>query len=183
MKDYIQLLRPSQWLKNLFVFLLLFFSGQLMTDVDCIVSTIAVFAAWCFAASAIYCFNDIRDMNDDRLHPVKRHRPLASGAISTAKAYIVMTCCLVAGLLFLLPVRGSGVLPVVLLYLLIDLAYSLRLKHVALLDVFILSAGFVLRILAGAFVSEVWISQWIVVMTFLLALFLSFAKRRDDLVI
>ncbi|MDR0686587.1 MAG: decaprenyl-phosphate phosphoribosyltransferase [Dysgonamonadaceae bacterium] len=183
MKHHIQLLRPKQWVKNLFVFLPLFFSGQL-ADFSLLAVTFAVFVAWSLMASAIYCFNDICDVESDRLHPEKCRRPLASGALSVTKAYCLTACCILLSLLILTVAdAGAWTVFIVVLYLILNVAYSVRLKHVTLIDVFIVSIGFVFRIAAGGLAAGIWISHWIVVMTFLLALFLAFAKRRDDLVV
>lgn len=180
MRNIIRLTRPYQWMKNLFVFMPLVFGRQL-TDIDSVICSIVAFLAFCLAASSIYCLNDIVDVEHDRKHPVKCNRPIASGAVSIRKAYVMMFVLIIislAVLFVLLPNTITGY--VVLLYWLVNIAYSVRLKHIAIIDVFILSFGFVLRIVAGGAAIHVGISHWLILMTMLLTLFLGFAKRRDD---
>ena len=181
----ILLLRPQQWLKNAFVFAPLFFGGHL-ADAFCWVSGIAAFAAFCFAASSIYCLNDIMDVESDRLHPLKRKRPIASGRLSKAEGYGVAAVCLAASVLLAtlwgMAWGNFSLLWIVALYLAMNGAYSLGLKNAALVDVFVIALGFVLRVLAGGMIAGIRLSQWIVLLTFLLALFLALAKRRDDVV-
>lgn len=185
MKEIIKLLRPQQWLKNGFVFLPLFFDGKLM-DLECLMAALWAFLAFSLAASGIYCLNDLIDVEADRRHPKKCKRPIASGAVSKTVAMLLVAVCLVASMsvCFLL---GSEVRMAVILvvagYFVMNIAYCLRLKQKAIVDVFVISVGFVLRILVGGIATGVVLSQWIVLMTFLLALFLAFAKRRDDVVI
>lgn len=187
MSPILQLLRPQQWLKNLFVFLPLFFDRHLF-DLQYLLPCLLMFLAFSFAASGIYCFNDIRDAEADRLHEVKCNRPIASGAVSPATGYIIMAVCLViAGVLVaLIPrVGGQQALPLYIIvgfYALMNIAYSLKLKQLAIVDVFIIAIGFVLRVLAGGMAAGIYLTHWIVLMTFLLTLFLAFAKRRDDVV-
>lgn len=185
MKILITLLRPHQWLKNLFIFLPLFF-GELLTDWHCLYFSLLVFFAFSFAASSIYCFNDIWDVEADKLHPKKCKRPIASGCVSKRIAYLLMLLCVVLSIIVLSfcgKERFYPLLATIGLYFLMNIAYCVKLKHFALIDVIIISLGFVLRIFAGGIATGVFISQWIVLMTFLLALFLAFAKRRDDVVI
>ena len=144
------------------------------------------FFALSFAASSIYCFNDICDVEVDKLHPKKCNRPVASGMISTQMAYVVMavsfTMSLVIVFLFGETARYS-LMALITFYYLMNIAYCLRLKRYAIIDVIIISIGFELRIFAGGAVTGIWLSEWIIMMTFLLALFLAFGKRRDDVVL
>ena len=182
MKDILKLIRPHQWIKNMFVFLPLFFGGVLL-DRNALFYGIVVFFAYSFVASSIYCFNDIVDVAADRQHPVKCKRPIASGAISLGTGYVLMLLMLLLGvvLLMLLPAEVRWHVAAVMGgYYLLNLAYCSWLKQYAILDVCIVAFGFVLRIAVGAYAAQVVPSQWIVLMTFLLTLFLSFAKRRDD---
>lgn len=183
MKSLIKLIRPKQWLKNVFVFIPMFFGGSLLDGAD-IIACLVVFMAYCFVASAVYCFNDIHDVDADRRHPVKCKRPLAAGEVSIAQAYILMgvLTALAFATLALLKVNRGEVMAVVLTYFLLNIAYCTKLKHYAILDVCIVAFGFVLRILVGGIATEIVLSKWLVMMTFLLTLFLSFAKRRDDVV-
>ena len=183
-KNIVLLLRPQQWVKNGFVFLPLFFNGQLF-DADALLSTFMAFVAFCFAAAGIYCMNDIVDAEADRRHPKKCSRPIASGAISTALGWALAAICLAASFTTIVFI-GEGwtkVAIVIGIYFVMNIAYCLRLKQIAIVDVFIISIGFVLRIFVGGFATGIFISHWIVLMTFLLALFLALAKRRDDVAI
>ena len=181
MKKTLLLIRPQQWIKNGFVLIPMFFGGRLLNADDVIASVVTFFAFSC-AASAIYCFNDIVDVDADRRHPVKCGRPIASGAVSVPTAYALMAVLVLlsALLLFFLPQRAGETAGIVAFYFLLNMAYCLWLKRHAIIDVCTVAFGFVLRILAGGMACDVAVSNWLVLMTFLLALFLSFAKRRDD---
>lgn len=183
MKNLIRLIRPHQWVKNLVVLLPVFFGGALL-HIESVYAGLVTALCFSFAASSIYCLNDIVDVDDDRRHPVKCHRPLASGAISIAQGYILMFSMVVLSMLstFLLRQSQLETASVILFYWLLNIAYCLKLKQYAIIDVCVVSFGFVLRILAGGYATSIHLSKWIVLMTFLLMLFLSFAKRRDDVV-
>ena len=181
-KDILRLIRPKQWIKNMFVFIPMFFAGELF-DLHSLCLCAVTFLAYSLMASSIYCYNDIVDADADRRHPVKCHRPVASGAVSVHLAYtlmVLMAVLSVAVVLLLPPEVMASVLAVVLFYYLLNLSYCSKLKQYAIVDVCIVAFGFVLRILAGGFACEVTPSNWLVIMTFLLTLFMSFAKRRDD---
>ncbi len=184
MRALIKLLRPQQWLKNSFVFLPMFFDGRLLY-IDCWMKSIVAFVAFSLVASSIYCLNDINDVEVDRQHPKKRLRPIASGKVSIAQAKYLMCICFAVSIAVccFLPNTGIDLIGLTILYFSLNIAYCLKLKHYALLDVFIISIGFVLRVLAGGFACSIWLSPWIISMTFLLALFLAFAKRRDDVIL
>lgn len=179
---YLRLLRPHQYVKNGFLFLPAFF-GHKLTEVSVLLAATQAFVVFCLAASAVYAFNDIKDQEADRLHPRKRFRPLASGEITVRSAYffaIFLSAAAIIGAFWTLPKPFLGYLT---LYLVLNLAYSFGLKHLAIIDVVMVSLGFVIRIFAGAAAASIQPSQWLVLMTFLLALFLSLAKRRDDLLV
>lgn len=181
-KNILRLTRPKQWIKNFFVFLPMFFGGELF-DVHSVWLTVVTFFAFSLVASSVYCYNDIVDVDADRRHPVKCRRPIASGEISIRMGYILMSLTFVIGvavMLLLPPEVKSQVMAVVIFYYVLNLSYCSKLKQYAILDVCIIAFGFVLRILAGGFACELPLSNWIVIMTFLLTLFMSFAKRRDD---
>ncbi len=183
-KDILKLIRPKQWIKNLFVFIPMFFGGELF-DTSSLAVCAVTFAAFSLVASSVYCYNDIVDVDADRRHPVKCMRPVASGAVSVRLAYclMVVTFALSIGTTLLLPPEVMpNVTAVLVFYYLLNLAYCSKLKQYAIVDVCIVAFGFVLRILAGGFACEVTPTGWLVIMTFLLTLFLSFAKRRDDVV-
>jgi 4-hydroxybenzoate polyprenyltransferase len=174
-------LRPVQWSKNLFVLAPLVFAGGL-TQPDMVLRGLVAFATFCAAASAVYLFNDIRDREADRRHPLKRRRPIASGALAVPTA-----AAAAAGLALL---AGAGALwlgwafgALIVLYLLLNTAYTLGLKHVVILDVMIVSACFVLRVLAGAAAVEAAVSRFLILCTTFVALFLVIAKRRHELVL
>ena len=185
---YLQLLRPAQWVKNVFVFAALVF-GWKLTDPAAVSSAILAFVSFCLAASACYIINDIKDREQDLLHPSKRNRPIARGAVNPQAAGLVAVLLLtVAGGLCLLPVGSGRGLPGSFLtvlggYVLLILAYSFFLKQIIILDVITISVGFVLRALGGAVAIDVGVSQWLIVCTFTLCLFLGFGKRRCDLAV
>ena len=183
MKNLIRLIRPHQWVKNLVVLLPVFFGGALL-HVESVYAGLVTALCFSFAASSIYCLNDIVDVEDDRQHPIKCHRPMASGAISITQGYTLMFLMFVLSMLsnFLLRQSQLETASVILFYWLLNIAYCLKLKQYAIIDVCVVSFGFVLRILAGGYATSIHLSKWIVLMTFLLMLFLSFAKRRDDVV-
>lgn len=184
MKNILKLIRPQQWLKNVFVFMPLFFGGELLNK-EKVICSLTAFAAFCFAASAIYCMNDIIDVNDDRRHPVKCKRPIASGAVSIGSAYLLATLMLLLSVLLsvggnLLMSMSIHVPIIIAIYLVMNTAYCMLFKRFAIIDVCIIASGFVLRILVGGVATDIVVSKWLVLMTFLLTLFMSFAKRRDD---
>lgn len=178
-----KLIRPHQWLKNVFVMIPMFFGGSLLDPSD-IRASVITFFAFSFIASSVYCFNDIIDVDADRRHPVKCKRPIASGAISVKSALALMALMflLSAGMVCLLDTYTHVIQVglVILVYYLLNILYCSKLKQYAIVDVCIIAFGFVLRVLAGGFATDIVLSNWLVLMTFLLTLFLSFAKRRDD---
>jgi len=181
LKNLLQLARPHQYTKNLFVFLPAFFSFQL-NDVFVWVYGFQAFVAFSLMASSVYTLNDWIDREEDQKHPEKKHRPIASGKIGKQSAFLFM------GLLFTVSLLcGYAIsVDVVLLlggYFIMNIAYSIKLKHIALIDVSIIAVGFVIRLLVGAVATTVILSHWIIVITFLLAMFLGLAKRRDDVLI
>ena len=183
MKNLIRLIRPHQWIKNLVVLLPVFFGGALLQP-EAVYAALVTVLSFSFAASSIYCLNDIVDVEDDRRHPVKCHRPMASGAITVVQGYLLMALMFSLSMVstLLLSSHQTETASVILFYWLLNIAYCLRLKRYAIIDVCIVAFGFVLRILAGGYATDIRLSRWIVLMTFLLMLFLSFAKRRDDVV-
>lgn len=175
-----RLLRPKQWVKNTFVLAPLFFTPE-KTSVDNILTVLTGFAVFCMVASAVYCLNDFRDREADRSHPEKRNRPLASGAVSPAAALILMASLLAAAAALAFW-RIPDILPILAAYFTLNIAYSMYLKSIAIIDVLIVAFGFVLRVQAGAILINVEPSAWILIVTGLLALFIALAKRRDDIV-
>ena len=183
MKNLIRLIRPEQWIKNLIVLLPVFFGGALLHP-SAIYAGLITALSFSFAASSIYCLNDIIDIEDDKHHPIKCNRPLASGDISIPQGYTLMVLMLILSMAstFLLYDHQLETAGVIVFYWLLNIGYCLKLKQYAIIDVCIVAFGSVLRVLAGGISTSIHLSKWIVLMTFLLMLFLSFAKRRDDVV-
>lgn len=181
LKDYIKLLRTHQYLKNLFIFAPIFF-GLKIDKMDVVFNTFISFTAFCLVASAVYIFNDYHDVAEDRIHPRKKSRPIPSGRVSGNSALLLMAVLLVSGFSLSYLSHGS-VLSLTALYLLINIAYTLKLKHVAIIDIFIIAVGFLIRLFVGSVSGDISLSMWIIILTFLLALFLALAKRRDDVAI
>jgi len=176
---FIKALRPHQWIKNLFVLAALIFSKHVF-DPDYLLRALLAFVSYCLISSAVYLFNDIRDRNSDRNHPEKRHRPIASGALGVSTAFImaIFLALIALWLAFGIQLYFGFIL---VIYMLFNIAYSLGLKNVVILDVMIIASGFLLRAVGGALAIEVEISSWFILCTMLLALFLGFVKRRQEL--
>jgi decaprenyl-phosphate phosphoribosyltransferase len=181
MKHFVSLIRLKHWVKNLFVFIPAFFAGVLF-DAQNLTLLIGGFFCFSFVASAIYIINDYRDIEVDRNHPEKKNRPLASGAISVPVGFAVGTILLVGGI-GLAYFINQYFLYIILIYLVINLGYSLGLKNISILDIMMVASGFLLRTLAGGFIVDVHITEWLLIMVFLGALFIALAKRLDDLLI
>ncbi len=179
MTAFVRALRPHQWTKNLLVFAALLFSKHLF-EPEPFLRALLAFVGFCGLAGAVYLWNDIADLERDRLHPKKRHRPLAAGELSIRTASLGAMALVVGALslCFWLDIRlglcASS-------YLALNLAYSFGLKHMVILDVLSISLGFVLRALAGGYAVNVPVTEWLLVLTMLLALFLALAKRRHEL--
>lgn len=182
----IRLIRPEQWLKNGFIFLPLFFGGQLFNP-DAWIEGCITFVAFSLMASAIYCINDLKDAEADRRHPKKCKRPIAYGAVSVNTAIsiclILIALSLSASFLLLDTDSTIAVSIVLISYLLLNIAYCYKLKYIGIVDVLVIAIGFVLRLVSGGIAEKIELSPWIVLMTFLIALFLAFAKRRDDVIL
>jgi 4-hydroxybenzoate polyprenyltransferase len=176
----LRLVRPRQWVKNAFILAPLFFTPAAWTkpQIAAVLLSVVVF---CLLSSAVYVINDYADREADRLHPVKKTRPIASGEIAPSFALMIAAVLFGAAAIVAVLLLPRGVVLIAALYFAINLLYSFWLKHVSLLDVLIVAAGFVLRVEAGAAAIRVEPTVWIVVCTGLLALFLALAKRRDDL--
>lgn len=183
MKHYIKLVRPKDWAKNAFLFIPLFFAGQLF-DFSRIEHLIAGFFAFSFVASTVYILNDYRDMEDDRKHPVKRNRPLAAGLVKPGAAIVIALALFITG--FVLAYFADAhfrFIAVLASYFAINLMYSLGLKNISVLDILIIAAGFVLRIKGGGYIAGVDVSPWLTLMVLLLSLFMAIGKRRDDIML
>lgn len=175
----LKLIRIPQWIKNLFVFVPLVFSLNLF-HTDYLLISIKAFIAFCLTSSIVYIVNDITDAEADRAHPKKKNRPIASGKISPGQggaiaivlAIVVAVLCINLNLPFVL---------LLILFLLINVLYSLKLKHVVLLDIFSIAAGFLIRVLSGAVVISVAVSSWLILTTMFISLFLAVMKRHSEL--
>lgn len=179
-KEIIKSLRPHQWTKNFFVFAPLIFSENVF-NFPLILKSVLAFALFCMLSGAIYIWNDLRDIDEDKLHPAKSQRPLASGRLEKTPAVVafVFLCVLGLSLSFVL---NLNFFLLALGYVLLQLAYSGWLKHVVILDVLLVAAGFLIRVIAGGVAIEVDISAWLLICTFLLALFIALSKRRHELI-
>lgn len=175
----ITVMRPHQWVKNLFILAPLLF-GKRLTDVSAVISASMAFMVFCLLASAVYIFNDIQDAKEDAAHPEKRDRPIASGDLPASLAMIWATVLvLVAGGLG--SMLGWAFFSICVLYILLMIAYCLVLKKMIVLDAMTIATGFVIRVVAGAIAVNVATTHWLIACTFLLALFLAFTKRRQEL--
>jgi decaprenyl-phosphate phosphoribosyltransferase len=181
MKNYLNLIRFDQYLKNLFVFAPLFF-GREFLYFELLLKVFLTFLCFCIASSGIYILNDLFDIEEDKAHPEKSKRPIASGKIKTQLAIYIMVILIITSLFFSF-LLSVNLFFIIASYILLNFLYSKWLKHIAILDINIIAIGFVLRLLAGTAVTEIILSIWILLMTYLLALFLGIAKRRTDVVL
>lgn len=186
LRHLLRTMRPKQWTKNAFVFTALVFSEhRLWTDIDKLLITTAAFCVFCMAASAIYLINDLVDIEKDRVHPRKCHRPLASGKLSPTVATIASIILIITALPLSYWIDPDlGFLTILLTYVIVQgILYSYWLKNIVIFDILILAAGFVLRAVAGAVVLDISMTPWLLVCMGLLALFLGIGKRRHELVL
>ncbi|HEY9188398.1 MAG TPA: decaprenyl-phosphate phosphoribosyltransferase [Ignavibacteria bacterium] len=180
MRDIIKLLRVKQWIKNFFVFGPIIFSKHLF-DIQYVNAALLAFLSFCLLSSTIYIINDIVDLDIDKLHPIKKNRPITSGRISVPVAIMI------AGVLFLIVVYINIFLEhyfqlVSLSYFILNILYTFWFKHIVILDVFSIAGGFMLRVLGGAIVINVPASPWLIICTLFISLFLAFAKRRSEII-
>ncbi len=180
LKEYIKLLRISHWIKNGFVFVPLLFSKHLF-DLDFFVEVLLAFFAFSFASSLVYVFNDYFDADFDRQHPIKKSRPIASGKISKRNAVTLIFFLLIAVIILSMNLAVEFIFTLAA-YVFINILYTVKLKDIIILDLFCIASGFILRVLAGAFVIDVYISNWLILTTLFLALFLAVMKRRSELI-
>ncbi|HOE14770.1 MAG TPA: decaprenyl-phosphate phosphoribosyltransferase [Candidatus Saccharicenans sp.] len=176
--EIIKTLRPKQWIKNLFVFAPLVFSVQFLNP-PAVLAAIQAFLSFCLVSGALYTLNDLFDIEEDRRHPIKSNRPLASGRLKKQTAIITLIISGLAGLALAFTLNLPFLL-IILGYIILQLLYSPWLKHVVIIDIFVVAAGFLLRVIAGAVAIRVAISSWLLICTTLLALFLSMTKRRHE---
>ena len=181
MLKYLKLARAPQWIKNLFVFVPLLFSKHIF-DKTYLIPALLAFLLFCLVSSIVYVFNDIIDIEADRAHPTKKDRPLPAGTISLQNAIITMIIFAVLVALFL-PALNVRFRILLLSYFLLNILYTFIFKHIVLLDIFSLAAGFMLRVMAGAVVISVQVSSWLILTTMFISLFLGVMKRRSELVL
>ncbi|CAI6148819.1 MAG: Decaprenyl-phosphate phosphoribosyltransferase [uncultured Sulfurimonas sp.] len=180
MNNLITLLRPHQYVKNLFVFAPLIFAFNF--NQESVFNATIAFILFSLLASSIYVLNDFMDIEEDKKHPTKKNRPLASGAISLTSANFLFLG-LSSSTLIVTYIFSHELFAVLVMYFVLNILYSYRFKHIAIVDIFIIATGFVLRLFAGAQVTDTTLSMWIIIITFLLAIFLALAKRRDDVLL
>jgi len=187
MVEYIRLLRPKDWAKNLFLFIPSFFAGKLFSPfsfAEQFKLLIGGFFAFSFLASSIYIINDYRDVEDDRRHPTKCKRPMASGKVKKQVGLAISIVLMLAGIVLSLLLDPSlKFLTIAGIYLVLNIGYCFGLKNISILDIIIVASGFVLRVKGGGRLGDVNVTEWLVIMTFLLALFMAIAKRRDDVML
>ncbi|MBK7939947.1 MAG: UbiA prenyltransferase family protein [Lewinellaceae bacterium] len=177
-RSILSLVRPEHWVKNLFLFIPAFFAARL-SEPAVLTRTALGFVAFSLIASAVYVLNDLVDASHDRNHPDKRNRPVASGAISLRQGVFILIALLFCSTA-LAASLGRGILIFSLLYFTVNIFYSFSLKHIAIIDISLIGVGFLLRVFAGGAVAGVEVSQWLIVLTFLLAMILGLAKRRGE---
>lgn len=185
MKNYIKLIRAKHWLKNGLIFLPLFFSIN-MLNINLLFTCLIAFFTFSFTASIVYIINDINDIEKDRLHPIKKNRPLASGAISKNKAVaaVILLIFLIAGLMYILFREDNNIFVILipLFYLIINILYSKGLKNIPIIDVVIIVIGFVLRVMYGGIVINVEVSKYLYLMIIFGSFYLGFGKRRNEII-
>jgi 4-hydroxybenzoate polyprenyltransferase len=177
----LKLIRIPQWIKNFFVFVPLVFSLNLFNG-EYFLTVLLGFSAFCLTSGSVYIVNDIIDAEADRAHPKKKNRPIASGKISV-KQGLIITFILVITVIILCIKTNTAFVLLLALFFLINLIYSLKLKHLVLLDIFSIAAGFLIRVLAGAVIINVAVSSWLILTTMFISLFLAVMKRHSELAI
>lgn len=182
MHNYIKLIRVEQWLKNVFIFAPMFFS--LSFNTHNIIQLVWAFFGFSFIASTVYIINDWKDIESDRIHPTKKNRPLAAGKIKTQHAFILLFILLITGIfIYAVVLKNITALGLVLTYLCLNIAYCFKLKQISIIDISIVSIGFVIRLFIGSSVTGIDLSYWIIIITFLLSMLLVIGKRRSDVII
>ncbi len=180
-KNSIKLMRCKSYIKNFFVFIPLFYSTQIF-NISQLSKSFIAFISFCLIASTVYVINDIMDIEKDRMHETKKNRPLASGVLSINYGLFLATLTFILSIV-LATFLSFSVLLVIMLYFILNLAYSLNLKNIPIIDVFIISSGFMLRVFAGALAINVVVSNWLFIVVFTLSLFLGFSKRYSEIIL
>ncbi|MDH0674536.1 UbiA prenyltransferase family protein [Empedobacter sp. GD03861] len=181
MLNYLKLIRVNQWVKNLFVFLPVFFSGNLF-EINLFIESFYGFLIFSFVASSIYIINDYVDIDKDKRHPEKKNRPLASGKISKNNALILFFVLVIVTISLIYFLGNKQVAFLVAIYFFMNLAYSFKLKQIAILDVMIIAFGFLLRVFVGGYMTGILVTDWTILLVFDLALILALGKRRGELI-
>lgn len=180
MKDYLRLLRVKHYIKNFLILIPLFFSKSIFCR-DKLIAVLFGIVCFSLVSSAIYILNDIQDVEKDRKHPVKKNRPIASGRISKSKAAVILVICIfISAFLSVLLLNRKGIY-ILILYFVLNVAYSMGLKDKPIVDVFILASGFLLRIIYGGFLTDVQVSKYLYLVVITAALFMGLGKRRNEL--
>ncbi len=177
--SFVRLIRIHQWTKNLFIFLPAFFALKLF-EPNVIPHLLLTFIGFSLLASAVYVFNDMLDIESDKIHPLKRNRPMASGMISKKEGSFLIAFLLIVSGVLLVIVGNLTIVFISAVYLIQNILYTVKLKDIAIMDIMLIATGFVYRIMIGGAATDTHLSHWIVVLTLVLALFLALAKRRDD---
>jgi 4-hydroxybenzoate polyprenyltransferase len=181
LKEVIISMRPNQWYKNLVIFVGIVFSLNLL-NLNLWIETISAFVIFCILSGSIYLINDVIDIEKDKSHPKKRERPIASGKLKATNALLFAIILITIGLVIAYLIN-LNFLVISLVFLLLDLFYSLYLKQIIIVDILVISTGYVIRAIAGCLAINVFVSPWLIICTFLLALFLAIGKRRHELVL
>ncbi|WP_171779443.1 MULTISPECIES: decaprenyl-phosphate phosphoribosyltransferase [Clostridium] len=179
-KAMIALMRPKQWTKNVFVFAAIIFSRR-FTNTNLLLNNLIIFLVFCFTSSSVYIFNDIIDADKDRQHPDKKNRPIASGKVTKTHG-IILDIVILLSLSIITYRIDIKILAVILIYVVMNIFYSFKLKNVVIIDVMIITAGFVLRVESGSIISKVELSPWLILCTILLSLFLALNKRKGEII-
>lgn len=181
MNDIIKEMRVKHWIKNFIIFVPLFFNKSLL-DMNKLSLSIFAFLSFSFIASSIYIFNDLKDIEKDKKHPIKKNRPIASGRISKKKAIIFMVCLVVLSSISMLFINNIYVSLSIVSYFILNLFYTIKGKEIPIVDVSIIAIGFILRLLVGSFSTDIQISKWLYIIMFVLSYYLAFNKRKNEII-
>jgi len=179
--EILKSMRPHQWLKNLFIFAPIIFSQNIF-NLPFLLKTIVAFILFCILSGSLYILNDLKDLEEDKLHPSKSKRPIASGRLKKSTAFLFFIILSVLALILSITLNIYFFIAA-LIYFLLQVAYSFWLKHVVILDVFVVASGFFIRVVAGGLAIDVHLSSWLLICTILLSLFMAMSKRRHELVL
>ena len=180
---YIKLMRIKHYLKNFLIFIPLIFNGDFF-NLEKIGITFLGFISFCLISSAVYCINDLKDLEDDKKHPIKKNRPIASGQVSKKGAIIFMILLFLISIITMIPIIQISIIPIIieLIYFALNIAYSCGLKRIPIVDVVILVSGFIIRLLFGAAITSIEISNWLYLTVMAGSFYLGFGKRRNEII-